>query len=202
LICRNVEPIRNFDMGSNRATKTRELRRYVPFVERRSCSRIASRLTSIAQCERDTSESSISISAPPPSRPIVTRGVESSNSIPWDKPLTTEIVMTSSCGSARLAVWEFREPSSPEPLDLSCDAGTAIVGGPGSVGSESSPTAQLHIQHTTCEGRPFANCSARKVNFAPQLGQRIRICCRLAPKIVVRNVEGMNLRTSLVVQIQ
>ena len=110
--------------------------------------------------------------------------------------------MTSSCGSARLAVWEFREPSSPEPLDLSCDAGTAIVGGPGSVGSESSPTAQLHIQHTTCEGRPFANWSSRKVNFAPQLGQRIRICCRLAPKIVVRNAEGMNLRTSLVVQIQ
>lgn len=165
-------------MSSSRAAKTRESPRYVPFVERKSCKRMASRLTSTAQCKRDTFGSSISMSAPPPDRPIVTSGRDNSHSIPCDEPVMTEILMVLSRGSARLAVWEFRDPSIPEPLDLSCGAGTAIVGGPGSVGRGSSPMAQVHIQHTTCEGRPFANCSSRKVSFAPQLGQRIRICCR------------------------
>ena len=57
--------MRNLDFSSNRAAKTRELSIYVPFIERKSCKRMASRLTSTAQCKRDISGSSISMSAPP-----------------------------------------------------------------------------------------------------------------------------------------
>jgi hypothetical protein len=133
--------MRNLDFSSNRAAKTRELSIYVPFIERKSCKRMASRLTSTAQCKRDISGSSISMSAPPPNRPIVTSGRDNSHSIPCDEPVMTAILMVRSRGSVRLAVCEFREPSSLERLDLSCGANklTASDGGPGSVGGESSP---------------------------------------------------------------
>lgn len=168
--------MRNLDISSNRTAKTRELPRYVPFVEPKSRKRMASRLASTTQCKRETSGSSISMSAPPPSRPIVTSGRDNWHSIPCDEPVRTEILMVVPCGSDRLVVSGFRVPPSLEPLDLSCGELTAIVGGPGPVGTISSSTAQVHIQHLTCEGLWFANCFSSKSSFAPQLGQWIRIC--------------------------
>ena len=162
--------MRNLDISSNRALKTRELPRYVPLVDRKSCKRMASRLTSTAQCNRDTFRSSISMSAPPPNRPIVMSGRDNSHSIPCDEPAMTEILIVLSRGSARSAVCERGTPSSLESLHLSCSADelTAIVGGPGSTGDEPSSTGKVHIQHVTCEGRPLANCSSSKCSFAPQ----------------------------------
>lgn len=162
--------MRNLELSSSRAAKTRESPRYVPFVERKSCKKMASRLTSTAQCKRDISGSSISMSAPPPNRPIVMRGRDNSHSIPCDEPVITEILIVLSRGSVRFEVREFRAPSSLESLDLLCgaDERTAIVGGPGSAGGESTPTVRVHIQHVTCEGRSLANRSSSKCSFAPQ----------------------------------
>jgi len=167
---RNDEPMRNLDISSNRALKTRESPRYVPLVDRKSCKRMASRLTSTAQCTRDTFRSSISMSAPPPSRPMVMSGRDNSYSIPCDEPAITEILIVLSCGSARSAVREFGTPSSLESLYLSCGADelTAIVCGPGSIGDELSSMGKVHIQHVTCEGRPLANRSSSKCSFALQ----------------------------------
>ncbi len=91
-----------------------------------------SRLTSTAQCTRETSASSISISAPPPKRPMVTSGRDKSYSFPCDGPVTTEILIVLSCGSVKLDVRESRAPASRASFDLSCGFAelTAIVGGP------------------------------------------------------------------------
>src|ERR1700732_3838595 len=133
--CRSDDPIRNLDICSKRAATIRVSSRYVPFVECKSRKRITSCFTSTEQCRRDTSGSSISISAPPPNRPIVTSGRDSSHSNPCDEPVMTEILMVSPCGSARLAVCDAKVPSSLVAPDLSCvaDELTAIVGGLGSV---------------------------------------------------------------------
>ena len=89
-------------------------------------------LTSTAQCTRDTSASSTSMSAPPPNRPIVTSGRDKSNSFPRDGPVITEILIVLSCGSVRLDVRESRAPAIRASFDLSCGFAelTAIVGGP------------------------------------------------------------------------
>lgn len=151
---------------------------YVPLVELRSCKRMASCRVSTAQCTRDTSGSSISISAPPPDRPMVTSGRESSHSTPCDGPPITEILIVSFCGRVRLVVCGAKLSSSLEARDLSCgtEEFTEIVGGPGFAAEESrNGTIWLHFEHRTWEGRWFANCASSKSSFAPQLGQGIRI---------------------------
>src|ERR1700730_3952013 len=180
--CRSDDPMRNLDICSKRAATMRVSPRYVPLVECKSRKRITSCFTSTEQCRRDTSGSSISMSAPPPNRPTVTSGRDSSNSNPCDEPLMTEILMVSPCGSVRLAVCDAKVPSSLVAPDLSCvaDELTAIVGGLGSVfgsvGGEPGTMLQRHIQHLTCAGGfayPSSSCT-----WVPQLGQRIRMSPR------------------------
>jgi len=149
--CRSDDPMRKIDISSSRAPKTRVSPRYVPFVDRRSVKKMASRLTSTEQCKRDTSGSSISMSAPPPNRPIVMRGRDRSHLIPCDGPLITARLIVLSRGSIRLAVSESTEPLSLESPDFACGTDTciAIVCGAGSLGGKSTPKGRVHIQHVT-----------------------------------------------------
>src|SRR6266550_4473844 len=87
-----VEPRQNSVKCSSSAASTRSPFRYVPFAESRSHSRTMSWVTPTAQCKAETCGSSISMSAPPPARPMLvlalvswyTRGLEG-------PPLVTEI---------------------------------------------------------------------------------------------------------------
>src|SRR5579864_6033202 len=119
---------------------------------------IVLRLTSTAQCERETSASSISISAPPPSRPIVINGLDTANSVPCDLPASTEIVTLLPAGSVRVVVGAT--PSCgirTAPLVLSGLRRNAIVGGLTScAGSVAAWIGRLHIQQVVSVWAPVS----------------------------------------------
>lgn len=166
--------MRNWDIGSSRPAKTRDSPRYVPLVELKSRKRIASRFTSTAQCKRDTSGSSISMSAPPPNRPMVISGRDSSHSIPRDVPVMTQILMVWSCGSVRLCVSGARESSSLEARARSSGAEeiATTVGAPESLREDfRTSTVEAHIQHLMGPRRWLENCASSTKSFELQLGQ-------------------------------
>ena len=97
-----VEPRQNSVKCSSSAASTRSPFRYVPFAESRSHSRTMSCVTPTAQCKAETCGSSISMSAPPPARPMLvlawvswyTRGLEG-------PPFVTVIVIVMFLGAHR-----------------------------------------------------------------------------------------------------
>ena len=88
-----------------------------------------SRLTSTAQCERETSGSSISMSAPPCNRPMVISGFDTSNSIPCDAPVRTEIWTAWFNGNRNSLSAEFFEGRIAPHFFCRFDCCIAIVGG-------------------------------------------------------------------------
>ncbi len=110
-----VEPRQNSVKCSSSAASTRSPFRYVPFAESRSHSRTMSCVTPTAQCKTETCGSSISMSAPPPARPMLvlalvswyTRGLEG-------PPLVTEIVIVMFLGAHR-SMSERNAPKGPRP---------------------------------------------------------------------------------------
>jgi len=151
--------MRKIDIGGNRTTVTGEPRRYVPFVDRKSCSRIPSRLTSIAQCERETSGSSTCMSAPPPLLPIVVSDFVMSNSVPGAIPKTISSCARSATRSSAFAapVVEFIPSPIGPGFSRESDDDALIVFGPES--RVCASIVELHIQHRTTCG---ASCGSSK----------------------------------------
>lgn len=92
LTTRQVEPRQTSDKCSSSAASTRLSFKYVPFAESRSHSRTMSWVTPTTQCKAETWGSSISMSAPPPVRPMLVLALVSWYAWPFKKPLMTEIV--------------------------------------------------------------------------------------------------------------
>ena len=111
-----VEPRQNSVKCSSSAASTRSPFRYVPFAESRSHSRTMSCVTPTAQCKAETCGSSISMSAPPPARPMLvlawvswyTRGLEG-------PPFVTVIVIVMFLGAHR-SMSEGNAPKGTEAI--------------------------------------------------------------------------------------
>ena len=88
-----VEPRQNSVKCPSSASRTRSPSTYVPFAEFRSHSRTVSRVTPTTQCKAETCWSSISMSAPPPVRPMLVLALVSWYAWPFNGPVMTETVM-------------------------------------------------------------------------------------------------------------
>src|SRR5258706_5097909 len=94
-------PTRNSERCSSSALGTRSSLTNVPLVDFKSISLTISCRTSTLQCLREISGSSISMSAPPPNRPMIIRGLVIGCLIPLAGPPIPEMVMFLSLGSSR-----------------------------------------------------------------------------------------------------
>jgi hypothetical protein len=115
----------------------------------------------MAQCDRETSGSSISMSAPPPLRPIIVRDFVISHSVPCASPNTISSRTRSPAERSALGAptFEVMRNATGSGFSRELDDDVLIVFGAGS--GRGVPIVAWHIQHLTICG---ASCgSSRRI---------------------------------------
>src|SRR3989338_3740010 len=185
---RVVPPTRNSDRCSSACVSTRFSSTKVPLVLPKSTSSAVSPFTSTAQCLRETSGSSMAMSAPV--RPPTIRGLVKGKTWPLSGPCVTERAMRLSAGS-----------SSAPPFLLTMvasgmgGAAGALAAGAGAAAHAFTGKTVLHlVQRRFSSGRP-ANCLSSSLYLAWHLGQETIMACSDSPSPEVRHLTTWPLRS-------